>query len=588
MHSGERIKPDYRDIIPFIADLESGYYQIPTFQRKFEWNKENIKKLWDSILKFYPIGSFLIWKTKDSLERHREIGGHIISGGNGNYQYILDGQQRASSLLLSLRGGEIKGEENFDPTLYVDLSYEVNEEDEHGYRSFFLFWDDIDDRDGKYKINVAKKKKYDQKLIVKLKDIQKHSDEIEENLYKIGRGDFKSIEKQNLKKVRRIFDSYRLSLIWFEGIEVKEVCDIFDRINREGKPLDIVDIVVAKTYRKSQNGDKGFYLRDYLDELRQHFAGSQFQKLSDFVTLQSIASVIMQASESRVRNITNTYLPKLTANDIEENWTHLKSAIIETVRFLRDTLHLVGPNMIPYGYMYHVLVNYFYKNKKPNYTMPKEWFWYVSFKPDGLGNTTQLKKEVERLLRMRNDEPPEFEPLMIDRNVFRTESYHVRSALSRAILAFMAYQRPCDFLNKDRDVLQSVYLTLGDNPNLHHFFPKNHLNNHPDQRIFKNSSDCLMNIVYLNQLENIRISDTNPLTYLNDAKFVDQLSKTEIMQKHLIPLETIGWAQDSNLTWGNFDNFIEKRIDLFIGKLKEALPNVDVRIYDNAELKKVG
>lgn len=577
----ERIKPDYRDIIPFIADLESGFFQIPTFQRKFEWEKENIKKLWDSIFRFYPIGSFLIWKTNDSLERHREIGGHTFREGNGNFQYILDGQQRATSLLLSLRGGKIKGEECFDPTLYIDLTYEENEEDEHGYRSFFLFWDDIDDRGGKYTINVPKKKKYEEGLIVKLKDIQKHSDEIQEHLYKVGRGDFKSVEQRNLIKVRRIFDSYRLSLIWFEGIEVREVCDIFDRINREGKPLDIVDIVVAKTYRKSTNGDKGFYLRDYFDELRQHFAGSQFFKLSDFVTLQSIASITMQDPESKVRNITNAYLPKLSANEIEENWINIKKAIIETVRFLRDTLHLVGPNMIPYGYMYHVLVNYFYKNKKPNYKVPKEWFWYVSFNPNGLGNTTQLKREIARILRARNGEPLEFEPLMIDRNILRSESYYVRSALSRAILAFMAYQRPCDFLNKDRDVLQSVYLTLGDNPNLHHFFPNNHLNNHPDQRKFKNDNDCLMNIVYLNKLENIRISDTNPLEYLNDPEFVDQEQKAEIMQKHLIPLEIIDWTKDSGLTWGNFDIFIEKRIDLISKKLKEALPNVDVKIYDN-------
>lgn len=36
---------------------------IPTFQRDFVWEPENILKLWDSIYKFYPVGSILYWVT---------------------------------------------------------------------------------------------------------------------------------------------------------------------------------------------------------------------------------------------------------------------------------------------------------------------------------------------------------------------------------------------------------------------------------------------------------------------------------------------------------------------------------------------
>ena len=48
---------------------------IPTFQREFVWEPENIRKLWDSIFKFYPIGSILYWVTDSYLHTHRKLGG---------------------------------------------------------------------------------------------------------------------------------------------------------------------------------------------------------------------------------------------------------------------------------------------------------------------------------------------------------------------------------------------------------------------------------------------------------------------------------------------------------------------------------
>ena len=49
----DRIKPDGISIVSYLEYLRKGDYQIPTFQREIEWEKENVKKLWDSIYKFY-------------------------------------------------------------------------------------------------------------------------------------------------------------------------------------------------------------------------------------------------------------------------------------------------------------------------------------------------------------------------------------------------------------------------------------------------------------------------------------------------------------------------------------------------------
>ena len=127
-------------------------YQIPTFQREVVWDGDRIKRLWDSISNFYPLGSILVWRTETRLRNHREIGGHLLRDepSSQELQYLLDGQQRTTALLTSIYGGSVKGQDDRDPCLFVDLTIEetVDVEDE-SWRERFLFWDEIDDRGGK-------------------------------------------------------------------------------------------------------------------------------------------------------------------------------------------------------------------------------------------------------------------------------------------------------------------------------------------------------------------------------------------------------------------------------------------------------
>nr|WP_256986724.1 DUF262 domain-containing protein [Pseudomonas aeruginosa] len=48
------------------------------FQREFVWDKEQSAKLIDSILKGYPIGTFIFWKTKETLRSVKDIGNHKL------------------------------------------------------------------------------------------------------------------------------------------------------------------------------------------------------------------------------------------------------------------------------------------------------------------------------------------------------------------------------------------------------------------------------------------------------------------------------------------------------------------------------
>ena len=107
-----------KSISEIVDDIEFEKAFLPAIQRKFVWPKEKIEYLFDSLMRNFPIGSFLFWELKkekaqeyvfysflkdyderspynirkDSSFRHEEIIG------------VLDGQQRLSSLFLGFQG----------------------------------------------------------------------------------------------------------------------------------------------------------------------------------------------------------------------------------------------------------------------------------------------------------------------------------------------------------------------------------------------------------------------------------------------------------------------------------------------------
>ncbi len=74
---------------------------LPEFQREYVWPKEKSKQLMVSLVKNYPVGSLLIWKTDDAPELKNV---DRLPDKLGTLQIILDGQQRLTTLYMLLKG----------------------------------------------------------------------------------------------------------------------------------------------------------------------------------------------------------------------------------------------------------------------------------------------------------------------------------------------------------------------------------------------------------------------------------------------------------------------------------------------------
>lgn len=102
-----------------IGRVYEGAVRVPRFQRPLRWTNEDVLKLFDSILKGYPIGALLFWK-RQFPEGEVPIGKAIVKvPAVADGWYIVDGQQRTTALAATLldvtHGGDSTWELYFDP-----------------------------------------------------------------------------------------------------------------------------------------------------------------------------------------------------------------------------------------------------------------------------------------------------------------------------------------------------------------------------------------------------------------------------------------------------------------------------------------
>lgn len=105
------IDVDKKEIKEIIPELESGKYVLPSFQRRWEWDEDDIKDLIDSIVNNYPIGTIILWKpSNSSLTEIDPFSKPLIDTDSkrpAETFYVIDGQQRLTSLLLLFKNWEI-------------------------------------------------------------------------------------------------------------------------------------------------------------------------------------------------------------------------------------------------------------------------------------------------------------------------------------------------------------------------------------------------------------------------------------------------------------------------------------------------
>ena len=120
-YTGLTPRPQQQSLNELESSIRQGRIKIPRFQRDFVWTKQQAATLLDSVLKGYPVGTFILWRTRDRLREVRNIGDiDLPPAPDGDVvNYVLDGQQRLTSLMASLWGATV--ERDGHPTNFLEL-----------------------------------------------------------------------------------------------------------------------------------------------------------------------------------------------------------------------------------------------------------------------------------------------------------------------------------------------------------------------------------------------------------------------------------------------------------------------------------
>jgi Protein of unknown function DUF262 len=85
-----------------IGEVLEGRVRIPDFQRKFRWQWEDVRRLLDSIVRGYPIGSLLLW-SRPAKAAEVVLGALTVTAPESDEAlWVVDGQQRLTSLANAL------------------------------------------------------------------------------------------------------------------------------------------------------------------------------------------------------------------------------------------------------------------------------------------------------------------------------------------------------------------------------------------------------------------------------------------------------------------------------------------------------
>lgn len=319
-----------------LIGVQTSEYVLPAIQREFVWGQSQIARLFDSLLRGYPIGSFLFWKVDDDHVADFKFYGFIrhyheltsphcpvldLPAGRG-VTAILDGQQRLTSLNIGLRGshavrlrGKWSGIASNYPVqrLYLNVCRGA-EENEAGMKHDFRFFTTPPVSDPENDIHWFP---VDRIMDPDLADSPGIFSYVQENGLANNKRAFPTIDK--LRKV--IHEDTIINFYEELDQDVDKVLDIFIRVNSGGTVLSYSDLLLSIATAQWTELDARQEIHDLVDELNTQL-GQRFSFSKDVVLKAGLVLTDVSDIGFKVTNFNRTNMARL-----ESDWTKIEAAL---------------------------------------------------------------------------------------------------------------------------------------------------------------------------------------------------------------------------------------------------------------------
>ncbi|ENL2992783.1 DUF262 domain-containing protein [Escherichia coli] len=398
-----------------IDSINLRHYLLPAIQRKFVWSSSQICLLFDSIMRDYPINSFMMWDIrsasikndykfyeflKEYCQRFNEENPCVATNaGFHDFKAVIDGQQRLTSLYIGLCGTyaykkprvwwpSAQDDRILPPRkLYVDLTAPLNSDDELMMKYNFRFLTD------KQYADSLTDNKHHWFCLHEIFKYEQH-DSPDDILFNVV---VPELEKRDLissefsrKTLLKLYTKIRTeNLIHYfneSSQDIDHVLDVFIRTNSGGTKLEFSDLLMSIAVAHWQRD-----FRRELDELTKNIY--QNNEMSFYIErdwfLKTSLMLIDSDVRFKVKNFTSEEVGK-----IQQQWSEIKSCIKETFILIRrfgiNPQSLISKNaVIPVvywlykkqtsGHPLYTTINLLNKNHNER-SVISQWFYMVLLK----------------------------------------------------------------------------------------------------------------------------------------------------------------------------------------------------------------
>lgn len=558
-------------------------YLLPAIQREFVWDTYQIERLFDSIMRDYPISSFLFWEVeKDNIRKyqfyefvrnyHERDNVHnpkaSIDGENG-ITAVLDGQQRLTSLYIGLKGTYAyklprKRWDNdsafpkrklclnlIEPSKDSDFEYDFRflTDKEYKEKNEHYFWFVVGDI-----LNLTE--------AVEVNDFL-----IENDISEYGKEKSRNANKTLFKLFDVVHKNKSINFFLEKGESLDKVLNIFIRINSGGTQLSYSDLLLSIATAQWKEKDAKEEITFFVDEINS--IGSGFNINKDFVLKNCLVLSGFNNIAFKVDNFDQNNMLI-----IEKKWDEITKAIklamvlISSLGYHRDTL-TSNNAIIP-------IATYLYKIKSPDnfaesakYLKDRQkifkWLVMVLLKRTFSGQPDNVLRPIREVINTAKNEFPYDEiinklkgsPKAIsfdDDEIDNLFYYQYAQSYTYSVLAFI--YPSLDFRNKFHQ---------------DHIFPKKIFTakNLKKRKIDSDSIEfyldnynCLANLQLLEGVPNQEKSSKDFDVWIKE-KYPNKNDRKIYMKRHYIP--------NVDLCLENFQEFIEERQKLIVAAFKELL-----------------
>ncbi|GAA7822620.1 DUF262 domain-containing protein [Helicobacter pylori] len=547
-------------------------YFLPDIQREYVWLKKadekKIEQLFDSILRGYPIGSFLFWKLQkqdiaksdeqdsdklnfqlykfitnyDERKPHNEkIGiGEII---RDDLYIVLDGQQRLTSLYIGLKGTRTlrkKYAKNDNPNayeekrLYLNLKHQPN----------------MDNPEDNYQFEFhAKTPENDQEHFwFKMGDIL----ELKESSNILNYAHKHDLEKNELAlsllgKLKDAFHTKQL-ISFFEETEknLNKVLNIFIRVNSGGEKLSYSDLLMSILTASFKRD-----IREKMNKLVDTLKDRGFSNMGQDQVLKTCLLLIGKDTTFELKNFN-----KNNVKEIEENWEKITKSICGAAELLENSGYV---KYLGSAYILSSLAYFYFLNSKMDKNDEEQALKFVRnaqitsyFTPS---TDTKLSVIAHSIKEARTFEA-------FNHNLAKHQTCPLK--ITNDAIEDMMYSSSHALVFP---ILQILYPNLKYKTttfHIDHIYPKSKFkkNKKLDKDFYK-CENHLYNLQLLEGKENSAKKDKDPEVWLKEEYKNDQAIEEYKKRNYIDPT--------LKLEWENIKEFREKREKAIIEKLKEAL-----------------